>query len=177
MRATRWFCVLALPALLLAAGRPAAPAQDKAAGAGVDVRVVKYDGLCDAVRQLQGKVVLVDFWASTCVPCREKFPHVLELQRRYAGEGFVALPVAIPLDEDTPLQAERGKVLKILQQMNAGTTNLLLDEPVDVWQKRLRFDGVPALYVFNREGKWYQFNDPIDYDAVDKLVAELVKAK
>jgi thiol-disulfide isomerase/thioredoxin len=177
MRAIRWCCVLALPALFLAAGRPAAPAQEKAAGTGVELRVVKYDGLSDAVRQLQGKVVLVDFWASTCVPCKEKFPHLLELQRRYAGDGFVALPVAILLDEDTPLKVEQAKVLKFLQDKNATTTNLLLDEKVDVWQSRLRFDGVPALYVFNREGRWYQFNDPINYDEVDKLVAELVKAK
>jgi thiol-disulfide isomerase/thioredoxin len=178
MRAIRWCCVLALPALFLAAGRPAAPAQDKAAGAGVEVRVVKYDGLAQAVRQMQGKVVFVDFWSTNCVPCKEKFPHVLELQRRYAGDGFAVISVAIPLDEDTPLEVERGRVLKFLQEKNAAAaTNLLLDEKADVWQARLRFDGVPAVYVFNREGKWYQFTDPINYDEVDKLVAELVKAK
>jgi thiol-disulfide isomerase/thioredoxin len=177
MRAIRWCCLLALPALLVAAGRPAAPAQEKAAGVGVELRVVKYDGLSDAVRALQGKVVLVDFWASTCVPCKERFPHVLELQKKYAADGFVALPVAILLDDDTSAAEERAKVLKFLQEKNATTTNLLLDEKVDVWQSRLRFDGVPALYVFNREGKFYQFTDPINYDEVDKLVAELVKAK
>jgi thiol-disulfide isomerase/thioredoxin len=169
--------VLALPALLVAAGRPAAPTQEKAGGPAVDVRVVKYDGLCDAVRRLQGKVVLVDFWSSTCVPCKKEFPHVLDLQRRYAGEGFVVLSVAIPLDEDTPLETERGQVLKFLQQQNATITNLLLDEPVDVWQGRLRFTEVPAVYVFNRAGKWYQFKDEVNYDDIDKLVDQLVKEK
>ena len=175
MRALRWCCVLAL---LLAVGRPTAPAQDKGGGARVEVRVVKYDGLSEAVRQLEGKVVLVDFWASTCIPCKKEFPHVLDLQRRYAGEGFAVISVAIPLDEDTPLEVERGKVLKFLQEQNAAaTTNLLLDEKVDVWQNRLRFDAVPAVYVFNRAGKWYQFKDEFNYDEVDRLVAGLVKAK
>jgi thiol-disulfide isomerase/thioredoxin len=174
MRAIRWCCVLAL---LLAPGRPAVPAPDKGGAGGVDLRVVKYDGLADAVRQLEGKVVLVDFWASTCVPCKKEFPHVLELQRQHAAEGLVVVSVAIRLDEDTPLDVERGKVLKFLQEQNATTTNLLLDEKVDVWQQRLRFDAVPAVYVFNRAGKWYQFKDEFSYGDVAKLVAELVKAK
>jgi thiol-disulfide isomerase/thioredoxin len=174
MRAIRWCCVLAL---LLAAGWPVAPAQNKGGAAGVELRVVKYDALCDVVRQLEGKVVLVDFWASTCVPCKKEFPHVLDLQRKYAGEGLAVVSVAIPLDEDTPLAVERGKVLKFLQEQNATTPNLLLDEKADVWQARLHFDGVPAVYVFNRAGKWYQFKDEFSYDEVAKLVAELVKAK
>ncbi|HJT76774.1 MAG TPA: TlpA disulfide reductase family protein [Gemmataceae bacterium] len=175
MRAIRC-CVLAgLAALLCTAGRPAAPAQEKAAG--VTVQVVKYDGLADAVRGLRGKVVLVDFWGIDCGPCKKAFPHVMQMQRKYGADGLAVVSVAIKLDDDSPLDRERGRVLKFLQDQGATTTNLLLDEKADVWQGRLRFDAIPAVYVFNRQGKWYQFKDEFSYDDVEKLVADLVKTK
>lgn len=48
---------------------------------------------------LKGKVVLVDFWASWCGPCKESFPAMEELQSRFGGKGLVV--VAINLDDDT----------------------------------------------------------------------------
>ncbi len=175
MRAIHRFGLLGLSALLVMAGRPAAPAQEKAAG--VDVRVVKYDGLADAVSGLRGKVVLVDFWGIDCGPCKKAFPHVLEMQRKYGADGLTVVSVAIKLDDDAPTDRERGRVLKFLQDHGATTTNLLLDEKAAVWQGRLRFDSIPAVYVFNRQGKWYQFKDEFSYDDVENLVAGLVKAR
>jgi thiol-disulfide isomerase/thioredoxin len=177
MRVTlRWCCLVGLATLLLASGRPVAIAQEKAAA--VDVKLVKYDGLADAVRNLRGKVVLVDFWGIDCGPCKKAFPHVLEMQRKYGADGLAVVSVAIRLNEDSPMDKERGRVLKFLQDHNATTTNLLLDETHEVWQSRLRFDAIPAVYVFNRQGKWYQFKDEFSYyDDVEKLVADLVRTR
>jgi|tagenome__1003787_1003787.scaffolds.fasta_scaffold19910136_2 cytochrome c biogenesis protein CcmG/thiol:disulfide interchange protein DsbE len=47
---------------------------------------------------LKGKVVLLDFWASWCDPCRRSFPWMSEMQRRYAGSDL--LVVAVNVDQD-----------------------------------------------------------------------------
>jgi cytochrome c biogenesis protein CcmG, thiol:disulfide interchange protein DsbE len=51
----------------------------------------------------RGKVVLLDFWASWCGPCRESFPWMNELQRRYGADLIV---VAVNMDQDPKLAAQ-----------------------------------------------------------------------
>ncbi len=46
----------------------------------------------------KGKIILLDFWATWCVPCREETPQFIELQRQYAEKGFTLLGIA--LDEE-----------------------------------------------------------------------------
>ena len=55
------------------------------------------------LEQYEGSVVLVDFWASWCVPCRRSFPWMNEMQAKYADAGLVIL--AVNLDQ-TPADAE-----------------------------------------------------------------------
>lgn len=53
---------------------------------------------------LEGKVVLVDFWASWCVPCKASFPALGELQKRYADRGVVIVGVSV--DENVKAYAK-----------------------------------------------------------------------
>ena len=55
------------------------------------------------LERYQGSVVLVDFWASWCVPCRRSFPWMNAMQAKYADAGLVIL--AVNLDQ-TPADAE-----------------------------------------------------------------------
>ena len=50
------------------------------------------------LQQYKGKVVVLDFWASWCVPCRRSFPWLNEMQAKYASEGLVV--IGVNLDND-----------------------------------------------------------------------------
>lgn len=65
---------------------------------GDDVGTLLRQHLGDALPSLSGKVVLVDFWASWCAPCRRSFPEFDKLQKEYQARGF--LLVAVSVDED-----------------------------------------------------------------------------
>ena len=58
-----------------------------------------------ALSDLRGKVVLVNFWATWCVPCRSEIPILIELQERYSGKGFTVLGAS--LDEDSAKIVDR----------------------------------------------------------------------
>ena len=70
--------------------------------AGAPAPVLKANdlrGKAFSMESLKGKVVLLDFWASWCGPCRKSFPFIDSLQSRYGAMGFQALGVS--LDEET----------------------------------------------------------------------------
>ena len=52
-----------------------------------------------SLASFKGKVVLIDFWATWCVPCRVEIPHFVELQKKYAAKGFSVIGISM---DDTP---------------------------------------------------------------------------
>jgi|SRR5215467_2122870 len=48
---------------------------------------------------MQGKVMLLDFWATWCGPCREALPHMREIARKFQGQPLVVLSVSLDSDE------------------------------------------------------------------------------
>lgn len=101
------------------------------------------------------------------------------MHKKLAGRGFVAL--SVNLDENGRDAKVQREVLQRLTARGAAFTNVILDEDSEWLKKKLRFDGLPCVYVFNRQGKWQQFTEFDDegttYKAIDRLVADWLKQK
>jgi peroxiredoxin len=61
--------------------------------------VTTLDGQHISMDALQGKVVLLDFWATWCGPCREALPHVRDMAKKFQGQPVVILSVSLDSDE------------------------------------------------------------------------------
>jgi thiol-disulfide isomerase/thioredoxin len=151
----RCVCRLLVCGVVLALGFAGASGSGQAPGQ-VAVKVATYRELCDLVEANKGKVVVVDFWALTCIPCRRAFPHTVKMQQELADKGLAVISVATDsLAEER--DATVKKVLNFLTTNKAAFPNLILDEPDQVLQGKLRIRQLPCIYVFNRAGKWRQF--------------------
>jgi thiol-disulfide isomerase/thioredoxin len=63
-----------------------------------DFALTDLSGKTVRLSNFKGKIVLLDFWATWCGPCRRQIPEFVELQKQYAGKGFSLLGIA--LDEE-----------------------------------------------------------------------------
>jgi cytochrome c biogenesis protein CcmG/thiol:disulfide interchange protein DsbE len=99
-----------------------------------------------AVPQLssfRGKVVYLDFWASWCAPCRQSFPWMNELQKRYADHGFTV--IAVNVDH------ERVDAEKFLRKLSPAFQ--IRFDPDGDWARRFNVHGMPTSVVLDRNGK------------------------
>lgn len=97
------------------------------------------------------------------------------MHEKYGKEGFAAVSVSLDDLSEDPDKVE-ANVLKFLVSKKATFTNLILNEKAEVWQEKLKFDGPPSVFVFDREGKQIKhFKDYVDYAEVEKLVMEQLK--
>ena len=114
-----------------------------------------------ALSSLKGKVVLLDFWASWCVPCRKSNPHVKALYEKYKKKGFDVVYVADndSRPEDALKAIEQDGIkkyhhvlrgLKMLKDANGKMTGFDKSEDVSE-QYAIHF--LPTKYLIDREGK------------------------
>jgi len=94
------------------------------------------------LKSLQGKVVLVNFWATWCPPCRKEMPDLDVLYQRFKEKGLVILAIS---DE------EAGKVKSYLAEKPV-TYPILLDPGRKV-NDLFRINGIPKSFVYDRKGK------------------------
>ena len=70
-----------------------------------DIEMAGTNGELRTLSDLQGKVVLIDFWASWCGPCRRENPHVVNAYRQYGPQGFEVFSVSLDKTRDPWLKA------------------------------------------------------------------------
>jgi thiol-disulfide isomerase/thioredoxin len=116
-------------------------AEDEAR-AKADFTLSDLEGKSWTLRELRGKVVLVNFWATWCPPCRKEMPDLDALYKRFKDQGLVILAI----DDE-----EVGKIKPYLAE-HPVTYPILLD-PGRKTNVSFHVDGIPKSFVYDREGK------------------------
>jgi thiol-disulfide isomerase/thioredoxin len=91
---------------------------------------------------LRGKVVYVDFWASWCVPCRQSFPWMNDIQAEFAPDGLVV--VAVNVDQ------ERSDAQDFLRRFPASFR--VAYDPAGRLAQQFRLRGMPSSFLIDRGG-------------------------
>ena len=98
--------------------------------------------LAALLSQNKGKVVLLDFWASWCSPCRRSFPWLIEMQNTYREQGLTIIAVNIDV--------ERADAEKFLTDF-AVNFNIIYD-PDAVIGRQYQLKGMPSSFLIDKEG-------------------------
>jgi cytochrome c-type biogenesis protein len=118
-----------------------------------DVTFEDLQGHGVSLASLRGKVVLVNFWATWCEPCRVEIPWMIDFQHKYGGRGFTMLGVAIDDDGKKVVDPFVQKT-----QFDVDGHSQTMDYPIvlgndDVTAKFGGLIGVPTSVLISRDGK------------------------
>jgi thiol-disulfide isomerase/thioredoxin len=122
------------------------------------------DGKTFKLSDYKGKVVLLDFWAMWCPPCRNFLPHGKQMVEEYQGRPFAALGV----NNDDDLAAPRSSKVLAMRCWADGRGG-----PIT---RRWGIEAFPTLYVIDHEGiVRKEFVGVPDHSELDNLIARLVR--
>jgi thiol-disulfide isomerase/thioredoxin len=165
--------------------RPETHQEDKAVvpktAGNVHLQPVTPDDYKKFIAGQKGKVVLVDFWATWCGPCREKFPQSLALAKKYGPDGLTVVSVCM----DSPDPKDQEKALHFLQSQHAEITNLSnrIDDQ-DAAFGAFDIDGgaLPHFKIYDRKGIVRQKfggdpDHPFDHKKIERSVVAVLKEK
>ena len=114
------------------------------------------DGKDVSLSNYKGKVVLVNFWATWCIPCREEIPWLIEMQQMYSAKGFTV--VGLAMDE-----AGKSVVAPFVakERFTVNGHQLPMSYPIligndDAAEKFGGLLGYPSSVLISRDGKQIQ---------------------
>lgn len=134
---------LALASLVFGCGEAPVPASLGPGDPAPDFTIKTLDGDKVAIKDLRGKLVLLNFWATYCEPCREEMPALMSLHKAYKTKDFVVIGVS--LDE-----TGEAAVRPFVEAMRIEYPILIGNSAVFT---RYRGFGIPTTVLISRGGK------------------------
>lgn len=123
-----------------------------AAGAGIkvgdkapDIKLKDPSGKEYKLSDLKGKVVLIDFWASWCGPCRRENPNVVNVYKKYKDKGFTVFSVSLDGLDDRTMMMLNNDPQRLTQAK---------DQQKQRWQQAIKADGLEWPYHVSELRKW-----------------------
>jgi thiol-disulfide isomerase/thioredoxin len=177
--------VLLLAGVLAGHSQAQTPVQTPVQAPGkASVRLVDHAGLEAEIARHTGKVVVVDFWSTSCPPCVKEFPRLVALKKSH-GERIACISFSLDYEGIDAPEELLPTIEKFLDKVGAGdVVNLLSTEEADAVYRKLDLVSVPAVYVYGPDGKLVQRFDeddatkrlkrPFTYDDVEEVVGRLL---
>ena len=162
--------------LRLSAARGQKGSETSVASSVPDFTLKDLEGRDQSLGQFKGKVVLVNFWATWCAPCRIEIPWLMELQKKYSPQGFTVLGIA--MDEEG-----KGVVIPFVQKerFKLGSTFKPMNYPIligneDAAEKFGGLVGLPTTVLISQDGRQVKRIDGLlSYEKMDKTIQSLLE--
>ena len=141
-------------------------------GGPTQVVIKSLDDKDVTVAQYKGKVVLVNFWATWCEPCKIEIPELIQLQQKYESKGFTILGVAMD-DEGKSVVAP---FVQTKRYDIGGGQQSAMNYPILLGSEEIanKFGGLlgyPTTVLFDKDGKEiHRTTGAIGYDEYAKLI-------
>lgn len=107
-----------------------------------DFSLTSTDGKAVKLSDYKGKVVIVDFWATWCPPCRKGIPDLIEIQKEFSNDVVI---IGISVDSDT-----KNNVISFMQ--SAGINYPVAYANEDVVQSYGGIESIPTSFVIDQKG-------------------------
>jgi thiol-disulfide isomerase/thioredoxin len=142
------FC-LALLVLVSCTEEPSSEQEDDPS---VSFTPLSFEQWREKLAGYKGDIVVVDFWATWCVPCLERFPAMVKLHERFNTQGVRFVSMCLD-DREDRVALERGR--EFLSRQKAVFENYLMDEGITDAFEKLGLQSIPAVLMYDREGTLY----------------------
>ncbi|MGH9456977.1 MAG: TlpA family protein disulfide reductase [Thermoanaerobaculia bacterium] len=115
----------------------------------VQLARVTFDQWQRELEAMRGRIVVVDNWATWCVPCLERFPAMVDMAAEWEPRGVTFVSLSLDgVDDPETIDQVRG----FLEEQNARMPNYLMDEIIPDAFEKLDLLGIPAVYIYDAEG-------------------------
>jgi len=134
------------------------------------LKLKDIEGKSHDLSKLRGKVVLINFWATWCPPCRREMPSMERLSQRFKGQPFVVLAVDVGEDPDT--------IETFASQLDTTLTFPILLDTRSHAMRAWRVAGLPTTFLIDKQGRIVATaigGREFDHPEMVKAVGELVR--
>ncbi|MBK5100870.1 MAG: TlpA family protein disulfide reductase [Desulfobacteraceae bacterium] len=114
-----------------------------------DFSLPDLSGNMTSLAQYRGRVVVVDFWATWCPPCKMSIPELVKLQEKYRDKGLVVLGISL----DDPGRASDKYLRAFKDDYNINYTVLRFNHQVLRDYFGFETPAIPTMFIIDREGK------------------------
>jgi thiol-disulfide isomerase/thioredoxin len=127
------------------------------------------------LQQYKGEVVLVNFWATWCEPCKVEIPWMIEFQKKYSPRGFTILGVSMDEEGKKAIQPFLDK-----ERFDVGGQKVAMSYPIllgsdSIAEKFGGILGLPTSMLFTRDGKKVRtIVGLVNHDDISKAIEDLL---
>lgn len=148
-----------------------------------DLKAESIDGRQIDFQSMKGKVILVDFWATTCTSCVARMPYLKKMYDKYKEAGFEVISACFNYGN------ELKDIEKIEQKIGADWPIIMIGDKESkssnameasvggkIW-KKYGFNSVPQILLFDKQGKLVVYNDVVRFGDFEPLLLSLLGKK